>query len=101
VYSGVWAGVHRYVLSDSSGTDYRLDVNTAGVWTSSKEGFSGAYDAAAGKLYFPGGSFWVMGCVSPYGTGSSSRLVVIDPLSYRVFSGRLSAGLAKAGRGAQ
>ena len=55
--------VHHYIFSDSSGAEYRLDVNTSGVW-SSKEGIYIEYEPSTYRLYFPDGSFWVMGAVS-------------------------------------
>ncbi len=50
----------RYVFTDSSGAEYRLDVNNNGVW-SSKEGVYIYYDSFAKRIYFPNSSFWVMG----------------------------------------
>ncbi|MEK7407925.1 MAG: hypothetical protein AAB225_22875, partial [Acidobacteriota bacterium] len=61
-WSDYWT-VHHYLFTDSSGAEYRLDVNTNGIWTS-REGIYLEYDAAAQRLYFPDGSFWVMGAVS-------------------------------------
>ena len=55
--------VHHYIFSDSTGAEYRLDVNTSGVW-SSKEGIYIEYEPSAYRLYFPDGSFWVMGAVA-------------------------------------
>jgi hypothetical protein len=55
-----------YVYTDASGAQYRLNVNQNGVWISS-EGVYASYDAAATRLYFPSGAFWIMGCVSSSG----------------------------------
>jgi RHS repeat-associated protein len=55
--------IHHYVYTDLSGAEYRLDINTNGVWTS-REGVYVSYDATNQRLYFPDGSFWVMGAVS-------------------------------------
>jgi hypothetical protein len=60
VYSGSPAAIDHYVYSDAGGAQYRLDQNTNNVWTS-REGVYVSYDAAANKLWFPDGSFWVMG----------------------------------------
>ena len=61
----IWSGtqINHYLLTDSTGAEYRLDQNSGGVWTS-QEGVYASYDANANRLYFPDGSFWVMGCVS-------------------------------------
>jgi RHS repeat-associated protein len=61
-WSDPWT-IHHYVLIDSTGAEYRLDVNTNGIWTS-REGLYLEYDAANQRLYFPDGSFWVMGAAS-------------------------------------
>jgi hypothetical protein len=52
--------IHHYIYTDATGAEYRLDQNNAGVWTSS-EGIYLSYDSNAKRLYFPDGSFWVMG----------------------------------------
>ena len=65
----IWASptqFDHYIFTDSTGAEYSLSVNTGNVWTS-KEGVYISYDASAGKLYSPDGSFWVMGCVSSGG----------------------------------
>ena len=62
VYSGWWV-VHHYLYTDSTGAEYRLDQNNAGVWTS-KEGIFLSYEAATGRLYFPSGLYWEFGCQS-------------------------------------
>lgn len=53
--------LHHYLFIDSSGAEYRLDVNTNGVWTS-REGIYLSYDSVSKRLYFPDGSFWVFNC---------------------------------------
>ena len=62
VYSDYYT-VAFYVYSDSTGAQYRLDINIGGVWTG-KEGVYVHYDANTNKLYFNDGSFWVMGAES-------------------------------------
>jgi len=52
-----------YIYTDATGTEYRLDVNTNGIWTS-PHGTYVAYDAFNNVLHFPDGSFWVMGAVA-------------------------------------
>ncbi|MGC9969496.1 MAG: hypothetical protein ABSE56_02780 [Bryobacteraceae bacterium] len=58
-----WASVHHYTFTDSTGAEYRLDVNTNGLWTS-QESVYFRYEPATYRLYFPDGSFWVMGAVA-------------------------------------
>jgi hypothetical protein len=61
-----WAdyfNIHHYIFTDSTGAEYRLDVNNNGVW-SSRESIYVWYDSNFNRLYFPDGSFWVMGAVS-------------------------------------
>ncbi|MBI1786808.1 MAG: hypothetical protein HYR60_04545, partial [Acidobacteria bacterium] len=55
--------ISSYVFTDSTGAEYRLITNTAGVWTS-QEAIYVSYDSAANKLLFPDGSFWVLRCTS-------------------------------------
>lgn len=55
--------VNHYLFVDSTGAEYRLDVNTSNVWTS-KEAIYLSYNASQQKLYFPDGSFWFMGAIS-------------------------------------
>jgi hypothetical protein len=65
----VWAGptvIDHYIFTDATGAEYNLSINTNNVWTS-KEGVYISYDASAGKLHSPDGSFWYMGCVSSSG----------------------------------
>ena len=37
--------IHHYTFTDATGTEYRLDVNTNGVWTS-RQGIYLSYDGA-------------------------------------------------------
>ncbi|HTR35829.1 MAG TPA: RHS repeat-associated core domain-containing protein [Bryobacteraceae bacterium] len=62
IYSTNWTLDH-YLFVDSSGAEYRLNVNNSGVW-SSQEGIYVFYDSNANTLHFRDGSFWVMGCTS-------------------------------------
>lgn len=62
--------IDHYLYTDSTGADYSLSQNSGGVWRS-LEGVYVAYDANAGRLYFPDGSFWVMGCTSAGGEQDS------------------------------
>ncbi|MBL8177793.1 MAG: hypothetical protein JNK48_24155 [Bryobacterales bacterium] len=55
--------VHHYVFTDATGAEYRLDINTSGVWTSSQGAYV-SYVEATNRLYFNNGSFWVMGALS-------------------------------------
>lgn len=55
--------IHHYTFTDGSGAEYRLDVNTGGVWTS-REGIYLSYNSNNYRLYFPNGMFWTMGSVS-------------------------------------
>jgi hypothetical protein len=60
----VWQGYfvpQYYIFTDASGAEYRLDVNTNGVWTS-RDSIYVSYDSNTNRLYFNDGSFWVMGC---------------------------------------
>lgn len=55
--------INHYIYTDSSGAEYRLDVNDGGVWRST-EGIYARYDTNTQRLYFRDGTFWVMGAVS-------------------------------------
>lgn len=57
-----------YLFTDSTGAEYKLDVNSSGIW-SSKEGLAVFYDPNLYRLYFADGSFWRMESVS----GSSEQ----------------------------
>jgi len=63
-YSGYYTLDH-YVVADSTGAEYRLDVNNNGRWTST-QGFRGTLDSTVSppRLYFNDGSFWVLGVES-------------------------------------
>ncbi len=52
-----------YLFTDSTGAEYKLDVNSAGVWKS-KDGSYLSYDPATAKLWFHSGIFWQMGAAS-------------------------------------
>ena len=52
-----------YLFTDSSGAEYRLDVNENGVWRSSQGAYV-YYDPNTGRLNFPDGSNWQMSSVS-------------------------------------
>jgi hypothetical protein len=61
-----WQGyltAHHYTFTDATGAEYRLDVNTNGVWTS-KDSIYVSYDSNTNRVYFNDGSFWAMGCTS-------------------------------------
>ena len=64
IYSG--ATLSYYNFTDATGAQYRLDVNTSGIW-SSRESVYVEYDSSSNRLYFRNGSFWVMGCTSASG----------------------------------
>jgi hypothetical protein len=55
--------VHHYLFTDSTGAEYRLDVNTGGVWTSSQGTYMN-YVEATNRIYFNNGTWWQMDCVS-------------------------------------
>ncbi len=52
-----------YLFTDSTGAQYKLDVNESNVWRG-KEGLAVWFDANTYRLYFPDGSFWRMESVS-------------------------------------
>jgi hypothetical protein len=61
-----WSGstVDHYTFTGATGAEYRLSVNNgSNVW-SSTESIYLQYDATAGILHFPDGTFWTMGCES-------------------------------------
>lgn len=64
----IWSGsqISYYLYTDSTGAEYKLDVQSDGVWRS-REGTYVFYDASADRLYFPDGSFWQMGAVTSSG----------------------------------
>jgi RHS repeat-associated protein len=55
--------IQYYLFTDYTGAEYKLDINTNGIWTSSQGAYV-SYDGANQLLYFPDGSFWTMGCYS-------------------------------------
>jgi YD repeat-containing protein len=55
--------IDHYIYIDSTGADYKLNVNTNGIWTSAESVYV-AYDPANLKLMFNDGSFWIMSCES-------------------------------------
>jgi YD repeat-containing protein len=63
VNAGTPPKLDHYVFSDATGAEYKLTQNTNNVWTS-VEGIYVSYDANANRLYFPDGTFWVMGSQS-------------------------------------
>ena len=63
VSAGTPSKLDHYVFSDATGAQYKLTQNTNNVWTSI-EGIYVSYDANANRLYFPDGTFWVMGSQS-------------------------------------
>ncbi|MFN8006848.1 MAG: hypothetical protein U0V70_07470 [Terriglobia bacterium] len=72
----VWSDpytLHHYVFVDSTGAEYWLNVYNNGVW-SSQEGLYIWYESIYNRLYFPDGSFWVMGCTSATGEQDSGTL---------------------------
>jgi hypothetical protein len=78
-----WADgvIDHYAFIDSTGAQYRLSVNTGGVW-SSTEGSYTQYDSNTNRLYFPDGSFWVMGAISggtEQDAGTQYPTVIEDP----------------------
>ena len=52
-----------YLFTDSTGAEYKLDVNSGGVWKS-KDGSYLTYDSNTAKLWFHSGIFWYMGSAS-------------------------------------
>ena len=62
-YTQYFSGVDHYVYTDSTGAEYRLDVNAGGVWSSTK-GIYVWFDSNTNILHFRNGMFWVMGCTS-------------------------------------
>jgi len=71
----IWADVNtfsHYLFTDSTGAQYKLDINNGGMW-SSKSGARMIYDANAATLRFFDGSIWVMGAV-PGGTEADAGL---------------------------
>ncbi|HUS08289.1 MAG TPA: RHS repeat-associated core domain-containing protein [Bryobacteraceae bacterium] len=61
-YADYW-NIDHYTYTDSTGAEYRLDVNTSGVWTS-RQGIYLSFDTATNRLYSNDGSFWEFGATS-------------------------------------
>jgi hypothetical protein len=63
----VWGNdstIQYYLYTDATGAQYRLDQsNGSGVWSSLNSVYVW-YDSNTNRLYFPNGTFWVMGCTS-------------------------------------
>jgi len=55
--------VHHYIVTDATGAEYRLTVNSGGVWTSRETTYV-KYDANQAKLFFTDGTSWEMNCLS-------------------------------------
>ena len=62
IYSSPTTFLH-YLFTDASGAEYKLDVNTGGVW-SSKEGIYVSFNTSTNRLEFSDGSTWLMDCVA-------------------------------------
>ena len=62
-----------YLFRDGTGAEYLLDQGTYPVYTS-KQGTYVSYDANANTVYFPDGSFWVMGSKSAAGEPDAGSL---------------------------
>jgi YD repeat-containing protein len=61
-----WSGyftLDHYTFTDASGAEYRLTLNTGGVWTSTESNYV-SYNSATQTLYFRDGMSWIMGSVS-------------------------------------
>ncbi len=65
-YPNWWSGPDHFVYTDSTGSQYRLDTNNSGVWTSSTQSAYVWLDTTVSpyKLHFRDGTFWVMGSTS-------------------------------------
>jgi hypothetical protein len=62
IYTSPTTFLH-WLFTDASGAEYKLDVNTSGVWRS-KEGIYVSYDTNSYRLQFSDGSTWLMDCVA-------------------------------------
>lgn len=71
----VWSSgqIAYYLFTDSTGAEYRLDQNNGNVWRS-VQGIYVAFNANNGRLQFPDGTFWVMGCQSSGGEADAGTL---------------------------
>jgi hypothetical protein len=94
-YIDYWT-VHHYVFTDSSGADYRLDVNTNGVWTS-REGIYLRYETATNRLYFTDGGFWQMDALSQ---GVEEDAGTRYPTRFYDSNGNYIEAVYQAGKGA-
>ncbi len=65
--------IDHYLYNDSTGAEYSLSVNTGNVWTS-QEGVYVSFDANADRLYFPDGSYWLMGSTSSAGEADAGTM---------------------------
>ena len=61
--AGWWGYVDHYMFTDASGAEYRLGVNSNGIWSSQESAYVW-FDANTNIVHFRDGSFWVMGCTS-------------------------------------
>jgi len=52
------------IFADATGAEYRLEQAGSSTLYTSKEGVYLTYDSAAGRVYFPDGSYWQMGSPS-------------------------------------
>lgn len=68
-----WGDVAHYVYTDSTGAEYRLTVNTGGVWTGT-EGVMVAFNTANNLLHFPDGTWWAMWTESASGEDDAGTL---------------------------
>ncbi|MBI4875436.1 MAG: hypothetical protein HY822_12455, partial [Acidobacteria bacterium] len=64
----IWSGyeLSYFLFTDSTGAEYRLEVNEGGVWRS-RQGVYVYYDTNTARLNFPDGSHWYMNAVSSAG----------------------------------
>jgi YD repeat-containing protein len=73
VNAGTPPKLDHYVYTDATGAQYKLTQNANNVWTSI-EGIYVSYDANTNRLYFPDGTFWVMGSQSATGEPDAGTL---------------------------
>ena len=62
-----------YILTDSTGAQYKLDQNNNGLWTS-RDGTYATYNSSNQRLYFPDGSFWAMTVTAAAGEQDAGTL---------------------------
>jgi len=64
----IWSGstLLYHLFTDSTGAEYKLDVNESGVWRT-REGVYLRYDSNTGRLNFPDGSYWILSSVAASG----------------------------------